>query len=237
MNVLSAGWIGGGGGGTAVPAVALRAFARWGLGTSRSQFAFKYSHIPSFPPSRPNPDSRYPPNPEAASNRLVQLTHTTPALIFGATSSARLMFSVHTLAASPYGVLLASSTASAGGRDVIETSTRPKISTWAMVAAGATFVNNGGGWKQAPRRGGPGRCAIPSCPGGRDPAQHPCPWLNQVASPAPSTTLSKAASANTVDGLSPPGAGEGFLPDPAGALRMMRPASVEPVNAILSMSG
>src|SRR2546426_11889462 len=29
--------------------------------------AFKYSHIPSFPPSRPNPDSRYPPNPEAAS--------------------------------------------------------------------------------------------------------------------------------------------------------------------------
>src|SRR5881296_1434710 len=62
---------------------------------------FRYSHIPSFPPSRPKPDSRYPPNPDAASNRLVQLIQTTPALIFGATSSPRLMFSVHTLAASP----------------------------------------------------------------------------------------------------------------------------------------
>src|SRR5213078_2552112 len=62
---------------------------------------FTYSHIPSFPPSRPNPDSRYPPNPVAASNKFVQLIHTTPALIFGATSSARLMFSVQTLAGSP----------------------------------------------------------------------------------------------------------------------------------------
>src|SRR6058998_117225 len=106
---------------------------------------FTYSHIPSRPPSRPNPDSRYPPNPEAASNRLVQLIQTTPALIFGATSSARLMFSVHTLAARPYGVLLASSTASAGVRNVIVTSTGPKISTWAMVAAGDTFVNSVGG--------------------------------------------------------------------------------------------
>src|SRR5438132_9713843 len=110
-----------------------------------SRSAFRYSHIPSSPPSRPNPDSRYPPNPDAASNRLVQLIHTTPALILGATSSARLMFSVHTLAASPYGVLLASSTASAGVRNVIETSTGPNISTWAMVAAGDTFVNSVGG--------------------------------------------------------------------------------------------
>src|SRR2546426_2546912 len=112
--------------------------------------AFKYSHIPSSPPSRPNPDSRYPPNPEAASNRLVQFTHTTPALILGATSSARLMFSVHTLAASPYGVLLASSTASAGVRKVIDTSTGPKISTWAMVAAGAPFVHSATGQKYTP---------------------------------------------------------------------------------------
>src|SRR3989442_3156750 len=101
--------------------------------------------MPSRPPSRPNPDSRYPPNPEAASNRLVQFTHTTPALILGATSRARLMFSVHTLAASPYGVLLASSTASAGVRDRIQTSTRPKISARAMVAAGQTLVNKVGG--------------------------------------------------------------------------------------------
>src|SRR5471032_1378841 len=60
-----------------------------------------YSHIPSRPPSRPNPLSRYPPNPAAASNRFVELIHTTPALIFGAMSSARLMLSVHTLAARP----------------------------------------------------------------------------------------------------------------------------------------
>src|SRR5690348_218516 len=106
---------------------------------------FKYSHIPSRPPSRPNPDSRYPPNPEAASNRLVQLTQTTPALIFGPTSSARLMFSVHTLAARPYGVLFASSTASAGVRNAIVTSTGPKISTCAIVAAGDTPVNSVGG--------------------------------------------------------------------------------------------
>src|SRR5437899_10522699 len=110
-----------------------------------SRSGFRYSHIPSFPPSRPKPDSRYPPNPEAASNRLVQLIHTTPALILGATSSARLMFSVHTLAARPYGVLFASSTASAGVRNVIETSTGPKLSTWAVVAAGETFVNSVGG--------------------------------------------------------------------------------------------
>src|SRR5258708_29006621 len=139
--------MGGGGEGGAVPAVALRAFARWGLGRSRSQFVFRYSHIPSFPPSRPNPDSRYPPKPEAASNRLVQFTHTTPALILRATSSARLMFSVHTLAASPYGVLLASSTASAGERYVIDTRTGPKLSACALVAAGDTFLNNVGGEK------------------------------------------------------------------------------------------
>src|SRR6266542_7174383 len=57
-----------------------------------------YSHSPSFPPSRPYPDSRSPPNPLAASNRLVQLTQTVPALSCGATSSAVLRFSLHTLA-------------------------------------------------------------------------------------------------------------------------------------------
>src|SRR5881394_3616245 len=77
-----------------------------------SQSVFRYSYMPSRPPSRPKPDSRYPPNPDAASKRLVQLIHTTPALSLGATSSARLMFSDQRLAASPYGVLFASSTAS-----------------------------------------------------------------------------------------------------------------------------
>src|SRR5205814_650907 len=106
------------------------------LPAPRSQADVKYSHIPSRPPSLPNPDSRYPPNPEAASNRLVELIHTTPALSLGATSSARLMFSVQTLAARPYGVLFARSTASFGVRNVMLTSTGPKISTCAIVAAG-----------------------------------------------------------------------------------------------------
>src|SRR6267142_752369 len=110
-----------------------------------SQSALRYSHIPSLPPSRPKPDSRYPPNPEAASNRLVELIQTTPALSLGATPSARLMFSVHTLAARPYGVLFASSTASLGVRNVMLTSTGPKISTCAIVAAGETSVNSVGG--------------------------------------------------------------------------------------------
>src|SRR5437870_11736931 len=110
-----------------------------------SDAGFRYSHIPSRPPSRPKPDSRYPPNPLAASNTFVQLIHTTPALIFGATSSARLMFSVHTLAARPYGVLFASSTASLGVRKLIATRTGPKISTCAIVAAGETSVNRVGG--------------------------------------------------------------------------------------------
>src|SRR5690242_20914758 len=56
-----------------------------------SRAGFRYSHIPSLPPSRPNPDSRYPPNPAAASKRFVELIQTTPALILGAMSSARLM--------------------------------------------------------------------------------------------------------------------------------------------------
>src|SRR5688500_5722700 len=104
-----------------------------------------YSHIPSRPPSRPNPLSRYPPNPADASNRFVELIHTTPALIFGAMSRARLMLSVQTLAASPKGVLLASATDSSGVRNVIVTRTGPKISTCAIVDDGWTSVKSVGG--------------------------------------------------------------------------------------------
>src|SRR5688572_18459497 len=112
---------------------------------NRRPATLTYSHIPSRPPSRPNPLSRYPPNPLDASNRLVELIHTTPALIFGAMSSARLMLSVQMLAARPNGVLLASATDSSGVRKVIVTSTGPKISTCAIVLAGSTLVNNVGG--------------------------------------------------------------------------------------------
>jgi hypothetical protein len=78
----------------------------------------------------------------------VQLTQTVPALSCGATSNARLMFSVQTLAARPYRVLLASSTASVGVRKLMSTTTGPKISTCAMVAAGDTSVKSVGGKNQ-----------------------------------------------------------------------------------------
>ncbi len=68
---------------------------------SPSFFHFMYSRSPSRPPSLPNPLSRYPPKPLAASNTLVQLIQTVPAWSCGAISSARLMFSVQRLAASP----------------------------------------------------------------------------------------------------------------------------------------
>src|SRR5262245_13167741 len=117
-----------------------------GLARSAACLAcLRYSHMPSRPPSRPNPLSRYPPNPADASNRFVELIHTTPLLSFGAMSSARLMLSVHTLAARPYGELLASATDSSGVRNVIVTSTGPKISTCAIVLDGVTSVNNVGG--------------------------------------------------------------------------------------------
>ena len=73
------------------------------------------------------------------------MIQTTPLLIFGAMSSARLMFSDQRLAASPYGVLLASATASLGVRKVIVTSTGPKISTCATLDEGATLVKSVGG--------------------------------------------------------------------------------------------
>ena len=77
----------------------------------------------------------------------------------------------------------------------------------------------------------------PSCTNSREPAQHTWPWLNQIASTTPSTTLSRSASSNTRKGLLPPSSRVSFLPLPAVARRMARPTSVEPVNAILSTSG
>ena len=81
------------------------------------------------------------------------------------------------------------------------------------------------------------RGAIPSCTRIREPAQQTCPWLNQIASTTPSTTLSRSASSNTRNGDFPPSSSESFLPLPAVAVRMIRPTSVEPVKAILSTSG
>ena len=55
------------------------------------------------------------------------------------------MLSVQMLAASPYGVLFASATDSSGVRNVIVTSTGPKISTCAIMLEGVTSVNSVGG--------------------------------------------------------------------------------------------
>ena len=71
----------------------------------------------------------------------------------------------------------------------------------------------------------------------RDPAQHTWPWLNQMASTTPSTTLSRSALSKTTNGDLPPSSSESFFPLPAVAWRMRRPTSVEPVKAILSMPG
>ena len=79
--------------------------------------------------------------------------------------------------------------------------------------------------------------ATPSCTSRREPAQQTCPWLNQMASTTPSTTLSRSASSKTMNGLFPPSSRLSFFPVPAVAWRMCRPTSVEPVNAILSTSG
>src|SRR5689334_12854269 len=120
-------------------------FAAGRAGAFLNHSGSKYSNNPSRPPSRPYPLSRYPPNPQAASNMFVQFTHTTPALICAATCRATLMFSLHTHDASPYTVLFASSTASFGVRKVIAASTGPKISCCATIDVGCTLLSSVGG--------------------------------------------------------------------------------------------
>ena len=79
--------------------------------------------------------------------------------------------------------------------------------------------------------------AMLSCISRREPAQHTCPWLNQIPSTSPSTALSRSASSNTMNGDLPPSSSESFLWLVAVAARIARPTSVDPVNAILSTSG
>src|SRR5579884_4156954 len=106
------------------------------LGACLNHFGSMYSSRPSRPPSRPYPLSRYPPKPQAASNKFVQFTQTTPALSCAATCRATLMFSLQTHEAKPYTVLFASSTASFGVRKVIAARTGPKISCCATIDVG-----------------------------------------------------------------------------------------------------
>ena len=53
--------------------------------------------------------------------------------------------------------------------------------------------------------------AMLSCISSRDPAQHTCPWLNQMPSTSPSTTLSRSASSNTMNGDLPPNSSDSRL--------------------------
>ena len=79
--------------------------------------------------------------------------------------------------------------------------------------------------------------AMLSCISKREPAQHTCPWLNQIPSTNPSTALSRSASSKMMNGDFPPSSSERRLWLAAVALRIARPTSVDPVNAILSTSG
>src|SRR5450755_3355965 len=111
-----------------------------------------YAARPCRPPSRPNPDSRYPPNGLAGSNLLYVLAHTTPARRCCAIQRIRLPLSVQTPADSPYGVLFAFVTASCGVRNVSTDSTGPKISSVAIRCDWLTPVKTVGA-NQKPRAG------------------------------------------------------------------------------------
>ncbi|OLC08774.1 MAG: hypothetical protein AUH42_00660 [Gemmatimonadetes bacterium 13_1_40CM_70_11] len=121
--------------------------------------------------------------------------------------------------------------------------TRPRMrSSWtgATMAPMSTALSSGGPTRSFSIRARSlaiSRWATPSCTNSREPAQQTCPWLNQIASTTPSTTLSRSASSKTTNGLLPPSSSESRFPEPAVAWRMIRPTSVEPVNAILSTSG
>ncbi len=109
-----------------------------------------------------------------------------------------------------------------------------------MIAPMSTALSSGSPTRSASIRAlrrASSAAATPSCTRMRDPAQQTCPWLNQMASTTPSTTLSRSASSKTMNGDLPPSSSESFLPLPAVATRMSRPTSVDPVNAILSTSG
>src|SRR6187399_3765936 len=96
------------------------------------------------PPSRPYPDSLYPPKGDVGSKRLNVFAHTTPAFMALTILKIRLPFSVQTPAERPYGVLLAFSIASSGVRKVRTERTGPKISSWAIRELWATLVNTVG---------------------------------------------------------------------------------------------
>src|SRR5688500_18616517 len=110
--------------------------------------------MPDGPPSRPYPDSLYPPKLAAASKRLYAFSQIRPARSAAAMPMARDPFSVHTPADSPYALLLAFVTASSGVRNVMVVNTGPKISSRAMRIDGVASVKIVGARKDPPRGSG-----------------------------------------------------------------------------------
>src|SRR5271155_4159919 len=88
--------------------------------------------MPCRPPSRPTPDSLYPPNGLVGSNLLYVLAQITPARSLVGILKIFEPLSVQTPPDKPYGVLFAFSIASSGVRNVWTATTGPKISSCVM---------------------------------------------------------------------------------------------------------
>ena len=78
--------------------------------------------------------------------------------------------------------------------------------------------------------------ATDSCTSSREPAQQTWPWLKKMPLTMPSTAWSTGASSKTMLAALPPSSRVTFFFDPATALAIARPTSVEPVKATLSTS-
>ena len=144
---------------------------RWPLGVRGARPVLSGQGRPPARAGRPRGRSRTPCSRRTAtagSNLLNVLAQTTPARSWSAMERMREPFSVQTPADSPYGVLLAFSTASAGVRNVSTDSTGPKISSRAMRCAWETPVKSVGA-NQNPRsgssHGGDQRSAPSASPG------------------------------------------------------------------------
>src|SRR5580765_174377 len=99
---------------------------------TQPQFKFRYGSKPCNPPSRPMPDSLYPPNGLVGSNLLYVFAQITPARRALVILKILEPLSVHTPPLRPYGVLLAFSIASSTVRKVWIATTGPKISSCTM---------------------------------------------------------------------------------------------------------
>ena len=103
-----------------------------------------YSLTASTPFSRPRPLALKPPNGTDGATTRYALIHTVPARIFAATRCARCTSLVHTAPARPYGVSLASFSASSSSVNVTAESTGPNTSSRNTVSVGFTPMSTVG---------------------------------------------------------------------------------------------